>query len=365
VTFSRFDHVCMARAFRLARKGMYTTDPNPRVGCVIADSENMISSGYHRAAGGPHAEITALEQAGSAARGSTAYVTLEPCSHQGRTAPCTEALLAAGISRVVIAGSDPNPEVNGKGLSRLADAGVKVEHGLMLQEAESLNPGFLMRMRAGRPWVRIKTAISMDGKTALQSGESKWISSDASRLDVQRWRARSSAILTGIGTVLADNPSMNARIDEDVLQPIRVIADSRWRTPPDSRILRGEADVVVAGSRDVPVPSELETTGAKCLSLPAKDGCIELPALLTALSDREINEVQVEAGSGLAGALLKAQLVDEILIYQAPVLLGSGGAGPFEFGPLESMAERTHLKVLETSHMGSDLRIRLQPETRH
>ncbi|MDH3788561.1 MAG: bifunctional diaminohydroxyphosphoribosylaminopyrimidine deaminase/5-amino-6-(5-phosphoribosylamino)uracil reductase RibD [Xanthomonadales bacterium] len=352
----------MARAFRLARRGLYTTDPNPRVGCVIADSEHVIGSGWHRLAGGPHAEIEALQQAGPAARGNTAYITLEPCSHHGRTAPCTQALLAAGISRVVIAGSDPNPQVNGKGLSRLTDAGVTVEHGLMAQEAESLNPGFLMRMRSGRPWVRIKIAISLDGRTALQSGESQWISSEASRRDVQRWRARSSAILTGIGTVLADNPAMNARLDREVLQPVRIIADSRWRTPPDCRMLTTEGDVVIAGSEDVPIPPALAASRARCLPLPVSEEGIELAALLAELSQMEINEVQVEAGSRLAGALLKTQLADELLIYQAPVLLGSGGAGPFEFGPLESMTERTHLKILETLHMGSDLRIRLQPE---
>jgi diaminohydroxyphosphoribosylaminopyrimidine deaminase/5-amino-6-(5-phosphoribosylamino)uracil reductase len=271
-------------------------------------------------------------------------------------------LLAAGISRVVIAGSDPNPQVNGKGLSRLTDAGVTVEHGLMAQEAESLNPGFLMRMRSGRPWVRIKIAISLDGRTALQSGESQWISSEASRRDVQRWRARSSAILTGIGTVLADNPAMNARLDREVLQPVRIIADSRWRTPPDCRMLTTEGDVVIAGSEDVPIPPALAASRARCLPLPVSEEGIELAALLAELSQMEINEVQVEAGSRLAGALLKTQQADELLIYQAPVLLGSGGAGPFEFGPLESMTERTHLKILETLHMGSDLRIRLQPE---
>jgi diaminohydroxyphosphoribosylaminopyrimidine deaminase/5-amino-6-(5-phosphoribosylamino)uracil reductase len=364
VIFSGFDHECMARALKLARNGLYTTDPNPRVGCVIADSGSVYGSGWHKEAGGAHAEIEALRQAGAAARGKTAYVTLEPCSHGGRTPPCTDALLQAGVRRVVFAGEDPNPQVDGNGLERLRSAGVVVERGLMTQQAESLNPGFLTRMRHGRPWVRIKTAISLDGRTALASGESKWISSEASRNDVQHWRACSSAILTGIGTVLADDPAINARVAGSVLQPARVIADSNWRTPADSRILKTPGTVVVAGSEEVAVPAGLASSTASCLPLPVQNGMIDLKALLRALARLEFNELQVEAGSRLCGALLNARLVDEILIYQAPILLGSGGPGPFAFGPLESMAERTHLKVLETSQIGDDLRIRLQPEFR-
>ena len=364
MTFSRFDHECMATALRLARKGMYTTDPNPRVGCVIADSEQIYAAGWHAQAGAAHAEIDALKQAGSAARGKTAYVTLEPCSYHGRTPPCTEALLEAGIIRVVIAAEDPNPLVSGNGVKRLRRAGVMVDFGLMAQQAESLNPGFLMRMREGRPWVRIKTAISLDGRTALANGESKWISSEASRKDVQRWRARSSAILTGIGTVLADDPAMDARVDDAVLQPIRVIADSHWRTPPNSRILNTPETVVIAGNQDADIPVELASCKARCLPLPALSGMVDLTALMGALANLEVNELQVEAGSRLCGALMEARLVDEILVYQAPILMGAGGPGPFAFGPLESMADRTHLKVLETSQLGDDLRIRLQPEFR-
>lgn len=363
--FSRFDHECMATALRLARRGMFTTDPNPRVGCVIARGETVIGLGWHEQAGGPHAEVAALKDAGESARGGAAYVTLEPCGHHGRTPPCVEALIEAGIKRVVVAAKDSNPEVNGSGLQRLQAAGVSVEAGLMSTESEALNAGFMMRMKAGRPWVRIKSAVSLDGKTALQNGQSKWISGQASRQDVQRWRARSSAILTGIGTVLADDPAMDARIDQPVRQPLRVIVDSRWRTPPGSRILAGSGAALIAGDSSVAVPEELDAGEARCLPLPARNSGIDLLALLQALAGLEINEIQVEAGVRLCGALLKAQLVDEILIYQAPVLLGEGGPGLFGIGPLESMDERTHLKVLETSQIGDDLRIRLQPQFRH
>ena len=364
MTFSRFDHECMATALRVARRGLFTTDPNPRVGCVIAGGESIAGLGWHEKAGGPHAEIAALREAGESARGKTAYVTLEPCSYHGRTPPCTDALLEAGIKRVVVAAKDPNPRVDGNGLQHLRSAGVKVETGLMAGEAEMLNAGFIMRMKQGRPWIRIKSAISLDGKTALHNGESKWISSAASRLDVQRWRARSSAILTGIGTVLADDPSMDARVDQAVQQPLRVVADSRWRTPAGSRILAGPGTTLIAGDLSVPIPDALASSDVQCLRLPASGGALDLMALMKALAEMEINEVQVEAGARLCGALFKEKLVDELLIYQAPLLLGEGGPGPFAFGPLESMTESTHLELLETSHLGDDLRIRLQPKFR-
>lgn len=373
MTFSRFDHECMAEALRLARKGLYTTDPNPRVGCVIADGVRITGRGWHAAAGGPHAEIAALQdvarQAAGGVRGQTAYVTLEPCSHHGRTPPCADALVAAGIARVVYACADPNPRVNGGGAARLRAAGVDVQSGLMAGEAAALNCGFLMRMRSGRPWVRLKSAISLDGRTALRNGESRWISSEQSRRDVQHWRARSSAILTGIGTVLADDPRLDARpegVSEGVagggvLQPLRVVADSRWRTPPTSRVLQDPARTLLAGDRDRAVPAALQGLGVRCLPLPAPSGCLDLAALLQALANLEINEVQVEAGARLCGALLEAGLVDELLVYQAPVLLGDGGPGLAALGPLDSMAERTHLEVLETTRFGDDLRIRLKP----
>ena len=355
----------MAEALRLARKGLYTTDPNPRVGCVIADGAQVSGRGWHQQAGGPHAEIAALNDANGSVRGQTAYVTLEPRSHHGRTPPCVDALLEAGIARVVVAVPDPNPAVAGEGLGRLRESGIDVRTGLMANEAEALNCGFLMRMRKGRPWIRVKSAISLDGRTALRSGESQWISGEASRRDVQRWRARSSAILTGIGTVLADDPSLLARVEGPVSQPLRVVADSRWRTPPTSRLLEDPAQTLVAGDRELPVPAALKSVGAACLPVTVGAGGVDLPELLAVLAQRQINEVQVEAGAQLCGSLLAAGLVDELLIYQAPLLLGDGGPGPFAMGPLESMAERTHLKILETTHFGDDLRIRLIPDTRH
>jgi diaminohydroxyphosphoribosylaminopyrimidine deaminase/5-amino-6-(5-phosphoribosylamino)uracil reductase len=364
MSFSRFDHQCMARALRLARKGLFSTHPNPMVGCVITQDERLLGQGWHELAGGPHAEIRALRDAGQAVSGSTVYVTLEPCSHHGRTPPCSAALLDAGVSRVVIASSDPNPRVSGQGLDQLTAAGVKVETGLMAAEAEALNAGFFTRMQKGRPWVRVKAAISLDGRTALRNGSSKWISSEASRRDVQFWRAQSSAILTGIGTVLADNPSMNARLDDLKRQPLRIVADSRWRTPVDSRILSDQKTAVIAGDSTIRIPLELKESGVNCLPLQSEDGKTGLDPLMSELARMEINEVQVEAGAVLCGALMKKQLVDEVLIYQAPVLLGEGGPGPFRLGPLESMDKRTHLRLLESAHIGKDLRLRFSPEYR-
>jgi diaminohydroxyphosphoribosylaminopyrimidine deaminase/5-amino-6-(5-phosphoribosylamino)uracil reductase len=346
---------------------------------VIADATQIVGRGWHAAAGGPHAEIAALQDAAlqsaavqsaeAAVRGQTAYVTLEPCSHHGRTPPCADALVAAGIARVVFACADPNPRVNGGGAARLRAAGVDVQSGLMAGEAAALNCGFLMRMQSGRPWVRVKSAISLDGRTALRNGESRWISSEESRRDVQHWRARSSAILTGVGTVLADDPRLDARpegvsgsaAEGGILQPLRVVADSHWRTPPASRVLHDPARTVLAGDRDRAIPAALQALGARCLPLPAPSGRVDLEALLQALAELEINEVQVEAGARLCGALLGAGLVDEWLVYQAPVLLGDGGPGLAALGPLESMAERMHLEVLETTHFGDDLRLRLKP----
>jgi diaminohydroxyphosphoribosylaminopyrimidine deaminase/5-amino-6-(5-phosphoribosylamino)uracil reductase len=270
-------------------------------------------------------------------------------------------LLEAGISRVVFATDDPNPRVNGGGMERLLEAGVRVEKGLMAQQARDLNPGFLSRMKTGRPWIRIKTAISLDGRTGLSNGDSKWISSKESRRDVQCWRARASALLTGIGTVLADDPMMNARVDGSVKQPHRVILDSAWRTPPHSRILADPETALIAGDRDAAIPGELLSSEVECLPLAAAGSGVDLQLLMAALAEKEFNEVQVEAGARLCGALLREELVDELLIYQAPVLLGEGGPGSFAIGPLESMDDRTHFSVLETTHVGDDLRIRLAP----
>lgn len=364
MNFSGFDHECMAAALRLARRGLYTTDPNPRVGCIIADGQRIIAGGWHERAGGPHAEIAALERAGSEGRGTTAYVSLEPCAHHGRTPPCADALVEAGIARVVVACKDPNPLVGGSGLERLRAAGLQVETGLMAAEARELNRGFFKRMAEGIPWVRIKSAVSLDGRTALKNGDSAWISGEHSRRDVQHWRARSSAIMTGIGTVLSDDPRMTARVDCDVSQPLRVIVDSQWRTPPGSRILAGPGAVLVAGDESAPIPLGLETSHAECLGLPVTDAGVDLEALLSELARRELNEIQVEAGARLCGSLLERDLLDELLIYQASVILGQGGRGLFGIGPLESMQERTHFKLLETVRLGDDLRLLLKPHGR-
>lgn len=359
MSFDARDHAHMALALRLARRGLYTTDPNPRVGCVIADGDRLVGAGWHEAAGAAHAEIAAMNDAAEPVRGMTAYVTLEPCAFHGRTPPCADALVEAGIGRVVIAVEDPHPRVAGKGLQRLHDAGVAVDTGLMSAEAERLNPGYLKRMRTGRPWVRIKSAVSLDGRIGLANGDSKWITGEAARQDVQRWRARSSAILTGIGTVLADDPRMTARVSGPVRQPARVVVDSAWRTPPDSHLRAGEGDVLVAGIGEP--PEALARGDAHCLALPAGPGGVALPELLEELGRRELNEVQVEAGSRLCGALLSEGLVDELVLYVAPVLLGDGGPGPFAFGPLESMDDRAHFKVQDTLRLGDDIRIHLRP----
>jgi diaminohydroxyphosphoribosylaminopyrimidine deaminase/5-amino-6-(5-phosphoribosylamino)uracil reductase len=361
MSFSSFDHQCMAEALQLAARGMHTTQPNPRVGCVIAKNGQVVGRGYHRRAGEAHAEIFALQDAGAEARGATAYVTLEPCSHHGRTPPCAEALIAAGIERVVMAVQDPHVVVNGSGRRVLQAAGIAVESGLMQSAAEALNPGFLQRMRHGRPWVRIKLAASLDGRTALASGASQWISSEASRNDVQSWRARSSAILTGIGTVLADDPRMTVRLDNAEYQPIRVIADSRWRTPVKARILQGPGKVIIAGSEARPVPAGLKASQALLLSLPEQNGKLDLHRLMQSLAAEQVNELQVEAGAGLCGALLLDELVDELLLYQAPVILGEDGAGLFAGLALQSMQQKVQLQMIESCFVGQDQRLRFRP----
>jgi diaminohydroxyphosphoribosylaminopyrimidine deaminase/5-amino-6-(5-phosphoribosylamino)uracil reductase len=350
----------MALALRLARRGLYTTDPNPRVGCVIADGDRVVGSGWHETAGGAHAEIAALNDAAEPVRGLTAYVTLEPCAFHGRTPPCVDALIEVGIGRVVVPFEDPHERVRGRGLQRLREAGIAVESGLMATQAEDLNPGFLKRMRTGRPWLRVKSAVSLDGRTGLANGESQWITGKAARRDVQRWRARSSAMLTGSGTVLADDPRLDARVTGAVHQPLRVVTDSRWRTPLDSRLLAGGSEVLLAGIGTP--PSALAASGATCLALPAGEGGVDLGALLDELGQRGVNEVQVEAGSRLCGALFTQGLVDEWLLYVAPLLLGDGGPGPCAFGPLDSMAQRAHFSVLESVRVGDDTRLRLRPQ---
>jgi len=361
MSFSAFDHQCMAQALRLASKGLNTTHPNPRVGCVIAKDEQVIGRGWHQKTGEAHAEVFALREAGEKAQGATAYVTLEPCSHSGRTPPCADALIKAKVKHVVFAVKDPNPDVNGGGVQCLEQAAIEVESGLMAAQAEELNSGFLMRMRQGRPWVRIKLAQSMDGHIGLANGDSQWISGPEARADVQNWRARSDAILTGIGTVLSDDPSLNVRNRKDARQPLRVIVDSQWRMPVKAQLLGLKGGTLIAGLSENTLPDALQATNAECVGLATDNGRVDLTALLKELANREINEVQVEAGATLCGALLQRGLVDEIMIYQAPVLLGGGAVSPFAAPRLDKMADRVHLQWIDSRRIGKDMRLRLKP----
>jgi diaminohydroxyphosphoribosylaminopyrimidine deaminase/5-amino-6-(5-phosphoribosylamino)uracil reductase len=354
------DHVHMAHALQLAQRGLYTTDPNPRVGCVVVANDDIVGAGWHALAGGPHAEIEALRAAGGSASGATAYVTLEPCCHHGRTPPCTDALLEAGIARVVMACRDPNPQVGGQGAARLEAAGVEVASGVLEREAHELNIGYMQRMRDGRPWVRSKIAASLDGRTALANGVSKWITGDAARADVQRLRARSSAILTGAGTIVADDPSLNVRATElgDVVQPIRVIVDSGLRVAPDARILKldGETVIVtVAGAEDK--CASLEQAGARIEVVEAAaNGRVDLDAAMARLADIGVNELLVEAGTQINGALLHAGLIDELVVYTAGSVLGRHARGMFDIPELTRMDGRVEFELSGVRRVGKDLR---------
>ncbi len=361
MSFTAFDYECMASALQLARQGLNTTHPNPRVGCVITHEGRVVGSGWHKKAGGAHAEISALREAADKAVGATVYVTLEPCSHHGRTPPCVEALIEAKIARVICALEDPNPDVNGSGFQCLLQAGIEVQSGLMTAEAEELNSGFLMRMRQRRPWVRIKLAQSVDGHIALANGSSQWISGSEARADVQIWRARSDVILTGIGTLLADDPSLNVRNSEMARQPTRVVVDSRWRTPATARLLSLPGKVLIAGLDENPIPDSLSETSADYLGVTSFEGRVDMSAVFTELGKRGFNEVQVEAGAALCGTLIQQKLVDEVLIYQAPVILGGGARSPFATPRLDNMQDRVHLEWVDSRRIGKDLRLRLKP----
>ena len=355
------DQAHMAQALRLAERGLYSTSPNPRVGCVIVRDGVVVGEGWHQRAGEAHAEVNALQQAGAAARGATAYVTLEPCSHHGRTPPCTEALLAAGIGRVVAAMADPNPLVAGRGLAQLQAAGVAVDVGLMADEAHELNIGFVSRMTRQRPWVRLKAAASLDGKTALQNGESQWITGPQARQDGHCWRARACAILSGIGTVRKDDPQLNVRGVDTPRQPLKVIVDSRLELSPAARLLEAGNVLLVSAGQAVAEVAEkaaaLRERGAEILDLPDGKGRVDLHALLHELARRGLNEVHVEAGSRLNGALLAAGLVDEVLLYLAPCLLGDTAQGLFALPALESLAGKHRLAIREVKQFGDDLRV--------
>jgi diaminohydroxyphosphoribosylaminopyrimidine deaminase/5-amino-6-(5-phosphoribosylamino)uracil reductase len=424
MTFSTTDHVHMAQALRLAACGLYTTQPNPRVGCVIAHGQEVVGEGWHQRAGEPHAEVFALRAAAERARGATAYVTLEPCAHHGRTPPCAQALIAAGVARVVIAVGDPFAQVAGRGIAMLREAGISVDIGLMHEAVRELNIGFFSRIERGRPWLRVKLAMSLDGRTALSNGESKWITGEPARADVQRWRARSSAILTGSGTVLADNPLLTVRLGEEGAQgsddaalaesalggegqatrvaaagnlqnssallpsgpvgaddvrsagaahpgplptgesgpvvPWRVVLDRRLQTPAGSYVLDGSAPTLLLHAADAVIGDDRFARVERAVVASGGAG-MDLRGVLTLLAARDINEVHVEAGPRLCGALFAAGLVDELLLYVAPLLLGDAARPLLQLPTLTDMADRWQLRTVDQRMLGDNWRLRLRP----
>ena len=362
--FQSADYAYMAKALRLARRGIFTAHPNPRVGCVLVNSATVVGEGWHRKTGDAHAEINALAMAGEDARGSTAYVTLEPCSHHGKTRPCTEALIDAGVARVVAAAGDPNPSVSGSGFDMLRDAGIEVSVGLLQAEATTLNEGFMSRFTRGRPFVRLKIAASLDGRTAMSSGESKWITGAAARQDVQRLRAASGAVLTGVSTVIADDPSLTVRdesVDNDGRQPDRIILDSKLMMPDSARLLTLPGRTVVFCTDDGG-RQRLEDAGAEIHLVPASDGRTDLESVIRKLAEFEINDVLVEAGPVLAGSLMSADLVDELVIYQAPHMMGSETRGMVTTPDWLALNERLDLAIVDLRMVGKDIRITARPQ---
>jgi len=357
MNFSAVDHGMMARALQLAERGLWTATPNPRVGCVLVRDGAIVGEGWHERAGEPHAEVHALRAAGERARGATAYVTLEPCSHHGRTPPCAEALIAAGVSRVVAAMADPNPLVAGSGLALLRAAGIETASGLLENDACELNVGFVARMTRGRPWLRLKAAASLDGRTALNNGVSQWITGAEARRDGHAWRARACAILTGIGTVRDDDPQLTVRAVETTRQPLRVVVDSQLETSLSAKILRGGPVLVAAAVDDEKKANLLRAAGAEVLVLPNAAGKVDLKGLLEDLARRGINEVHAEAGCKLNGSLLREGLVDELLLYLAPCLLGEDASGLFNLPALTSLDGRRQLQIRDLRRVGADIRL--------
>ena len=369
--WSAADREWMSRALMLAERGVYTTEPNPRVGCVLVADGRIVGEGWHVRAGEGHAEVNALAQAGDLARGATAYVTLDPCSHFGRTPPCADALVKAGVSRVVAAMQDPNPQVAGNGLNRLREAGIEVDCGLLEAQAQALNPGFIKRMQQGLPWVRVKLAMSLDGRTAMASGESKWITGPAARADVQRLRARSGAVVSGADSVLLDDSALTVRAAELGLpadeaaaaaerQPLRVLIDSLRRVPLDQRFFRETGPTLVISTSAEQAADDYRAAGSELLAVPGADGKVDLHAVLQTLAERGCNEVLVEAGAGLSGAFWRAGLVDELIVYMAPRLLGSQ-ARPLMQLPFESMSEAMDVAIVDMRAIGQDWRITARP----
>ncbi len=370
---SATDAEYMQRALRLAARGLYTTEPNPRVGCVLVNDGDIVGEGWHRKAGEAHAEIHALRQAGERARGATAFVTLEPCCHTGKTAPCSQALIDAGVHRVVAAMIDPNPLVAGNGLAQLQAHGIATETGLLEAQARALNPGFVQRMEQGRPFVRLKLAMSLDARTAMASGESRWITGEAARRDVQRLRARSSAIVTGIGTVLQDDPRLDMRLDAAELgahaavqaplnQPLRVVLDSQGRMPESAAMLQTQGRVLHVTAEGV-VSQPAAAGGAEHWPLPQQKGGIDLHRLMSRLADRQVNECHVECGARLAGSFLQQGLVDELVVYLAPHIMGDAARGLFHLPGIERMAQRIALRLTDCRRVGEDLRLSYEVES--
>jgi diaminohydroxyphosphoribosylaminopyrimidine deaminase / 5-amino-6-(5-phosphoribosylamino)uracil reductase len=354
--FTEADRNHMTRALELAERGLYTTTPNPRVGCVLVRDGEVVGEGWHERAGGPHAEVVALEAAGTRAKRSTAYVTLEPCAHHGRTPPCSEALIRAGVGAVVAALQDPNPLVAGKGLEALRAAGIETHCGLLENEAREVNIGFLSRMTRARPWLRMKIAASLDGRTALSNGRSQWITGADARRDGHHWRARACAVLTGIGTVMEDDPQLTVRDVETPRQPVRVVVDSRLEIPAAARVL-GPGTLIAAARDDSLRRAALQARGAEIIVVPNTAGKVDLGALMAELARRGMNEVHIEAGYKLNGSLLRENLVDELVLYLSPSLLGDAARGMFHLPDLADLSGRRELELREVRNVGADLRV--------
>jgi len=356
--FAASDYVYMAHALRLAEKGLFTTSPNPRVGCVIVNNGKVVGTGWHMRAGEPHAEINALRMAGSLARGATVYVTLEPCSHYGRTPPCVEALIQAEVSKVIMAMEDPNPSVNGQGKERLQAAGIAIQTGLLADEAVQLNIGFITRMRDSKPWVRTKIAASLDGRTALKNGKSQWITSESARQDGHRWRARSCAILTGIGSVRQDDPQLTVRYVETSRQPVRIVIDSNLEISPQAKLLQNADPVwIFTAQTDERKMHHLKDIGAHVFVLPDPVGRVDLKAVMTKLAESGVSELLVEAGPVLNGALVTAGLIDEIVFYFAPNLLGSSAQAMMVLPEIADLSEKYNLQIADVRKIGVDMRV--------
>ncbi|NOT13233.1 MAG: bifunctional diaminohydroxyphosphoribosylaminopyrimidine deaminase/5-amino-6-(5-phosphoribosylamino)uracil reductase RibD [Methylococcaceae bacterium] len=353
------DAFFMARALQLAKNGHYTTKPNPRVGCVLVRNNIVLGEGWHARAGCAHAEVDALKKLHDV-KGATAYVTLEPCSHHGRTPPCSDALIHAGVSRVVVAMQDPNPMVSGRGLEKLKNAGIEVICGILQEDAVNLNRGFIKRMTENKPFVRSKLAMSLDGRTAMASGESQWITSEQARVDVHKLRAESCALVTGINSVLADNPLFNARVDFDVVQPVRVVLDSELKMPLNARLhtVTGRCLILTCANQPEKAARLLDA-GFEVYHCAEKNGRLDLHAVMTFLATQQINEVLVEAGSILNGAFLEEDLIDEMVIYMASAILGDQGRGLFHLPHLQKMSDRKIFKLRDARQIGPDLKLTL------